>query len=185
MYLRAHHFCGAISHLRNRLVSESELPKANPVGPSATGWLWITGISRGIMPDGRFALRQVPAGPHLQVDMCYTVQSCQAYHAAASFLMFGGSAVCRLVDLAAKQGRADTPGTVAKHIPPLRVRLNISHTCFSVYWSLASCVFVESTHNGCRAISCFDRGPGNDDESTRSCDLTRLHPESCIWSFRI
>jgi len=99
------------------------------------------------MPDGRFALRQVPAGPHLQVDngVCYKVQSCQAYHAAASFLMFGGSAVCRLVDLAAKQGRADTPGTVAKHIPPLRVRLNISHTCFSVYWSLASCVFVEST----------------------------------------
>ena len=65
----------------------------------------------------------------MHVMQCW--QSCKAYHAAVSFLMFIRvvSAKRGLVDLAAAG-----QGTVAKHIvPPLRVRLNISHTCSSVY----------------------------------------------------
>jgi hypothetical protein len=77
----------------------------------------------------------------VHVMQCW--QGCKAYHAAVSFLMFIRvvSAKRGLVDLAAAG-----QGTVAKHIvPPLRVRLNISHTCSSVYWSHESCVLVEFT----------------------------------------
>ena len=116
----------------------------------------------------------------VHVVQCW--QSGQAYHAAVSFLMFV-RVVSAKRSLADKQGRVGHRGKT--YSTSSRSTKYFAYLLFCVLVPCISGICRVHPVSGCRDISCFDRGPRNDDESTRSCDLTRLHPESCIWLFTI